>query len=152
MSNSCSSTSLASRLKEREEVRYKAVEKRKATRKGEQRLEETSEHFTSLVEAKKNGMSLTFYGVSECQMEINVFVLLSLAISCSLELAESLAKDELPAHFENVFSQCSDIQKLISDSSLFLSSYNVRIAQKVGKKIIVMYPYTSTLFRNMSWL
>lgn len=56
----------------------------------------------------------------------------SAAIAGSLKLADSLDKEALPVHFEELFSRCSDIQKLISDSSLFLSAYDIRIAQQVG--------------------
>lgn len=55
--SSCSSASVPSRLREREEARRLVIEKRRAEKQDQRRPEETAEHFAVELEAKKDGKS-----------------------------------------------------------------------------------------------
>lgn len=52
-------------------------------------------------------------------------------ISSLLEEAEGLPKSEIQSHFAKISSECQSIQKLVSDSTLFLSKFDLRTAQDV---------------------
>ena len=57
----CSSTSVPARLREREEARQCALEKRRAEKREQRRPEESSKQFVTQLEAKKEGKPTTFY-------------------------------------------------------------------------------------------
>ena len=57
---------------------------------------------------------------------------LSAAVCSLLEVAENLPKEQLPSHFEKVNSECQILRKYLSDSSLFLSKYVLKLAQEVS--------------------
>lgn len=54
------------------------------------------------------------------------------AIMCLLSEAEELSKTELPLHFDKISSECQNLQKFVSDSVLFITGYDKKIAQKVS--------------------
>ena len=53
-----------------------------------------------------------------------------------LEEADNLSKDEIPPHFEKISSECQTLQKLVSDSIVFLSGYDKRTSQEVKLCVI----------------
>lgn len=60
-----------------------------------------------------------------------MLVLLHTVIVESLNKASSVDKTDLPTYFDDIFAKFADVQKLISNSSIFLSSYDIKAAQKV---------------------
>lgn len=100
------------RLRERQEARVSALEQKRSQEQGGKREEETSEFFIQQLEARKN------------------------AITSLLSEADSVAKAELPVHFEKISSECQNIQKLVSDSTVFLTSWDLKTSQKQIKDLL----------------
>ena len=53
------------------------------------------------------------------------------AIEELLSGAEDVPQEQLPAHFDSLSTQCHALQKFLSDSTLFLTSYELRTSQQV---------------------
>lgn len=45
-----------------------------------------------------------------------------------------MAKEDLPSHFDKISSECQDLQKLISDATIYLTDYDKKNAQQVKNK------------------
>ena len=58
---------------------------------------------------------------------------MSVAIVDLLDQAADLDKKDLPPHFEKLSTELRSLQKYVSDSTVFLTSYDFKIAQKVSK-------------------
>ena len=52
-------------------------------------------------------------------------------IEALLQAAATLPKNELPDHFECISKEMQALQKFVSDSATFLSSYDLRSSQQV---------------------
>lgn len=55
-----------------------------------------------------------------------------LVITGLLEEADGVAKGDLPSHFEKISAECRLLQKFVSDSTVFLTSYDLRNSQRVS--------------------
>ena len=53
------------------------------------------------------------------------------AIEELLSVAGGVGKDGLGKHFDSISSSCQELQKLISDSTVFLTPYDIRTSQQV---------------------
>ena len=102
-----SQSSVETRLRERDETRKAAIEQKKAEREAGQRQEETADYYIQEFAKKKA------------------------AIVGLLESASDIPKDKLIAHFDHVSSELQTLQKFVSDSTLFLASYDLRSSQLV---------------------
>lgn len=121
---------IPSRLKEREEARRATQEQRKAERKEGKRVEETSDHFNQELEAKKNSKNIIIWCVvcgGRAFTKLNAF----LVIRSLLDDANTLPKGDLPSHFEKISSEAQLLQKYISDSTVFITAYDLKTAQQV---------------------
>ncbi len=121
-----SSSDFPTRLLEREEARKQAVEKRKAEKLEERGEEETAVYFTAQLDEKK--ASGCFYFFVKALLK---WCVCHTGIEESLNNASNVAKADLPAYFDDVFTKCMEVQTLISNSSIFLSAYDLKAAQKV---------------------
>ena len=45
--------------------------------------------------------------------------------------AEDVPQEQLPTHFDSLSTQCHALQKFLSDSTLYLTSYELRTSQQV---------------------
>lgn len=95
------------RLREREESRKAAIEQKKAEREAGQRQEETSDFYLREFSRKKA------------------------AIVGLFDSASDLSKDQLTAHFNQISGELQTLQKFVSDSTLFLTSFDLRNSQQV---------------------
>lgn len=98
---------METRLREREECRKAALEHKKAEREAGQRQEETADYYLHEFAGKKA------------------------AIVDLLDSAGGLPKDELTAHFDRISAELQILKKFVSDSTLFLTSYDLRNSQQV---------------------
>ena len=105
-----SQSRVETRLREREETRKAALEQKKAEREAGQRQEETADYYLHEFAGKKA------------------------AIVDLLDSAGGLPKDELTAHFDRISAELQTLQKFVSDSTLFLTSYDLRSSQQVYLK------------------
>ena len=126
------------RLREREEARRAAQEQRRRERERESREEETAGHFSREFSAKK-------FGTPPCHhsdFSLTCFrcggACLTLpppppppAIEALLSSTAEQPQDGLSALFDKMASECQALQKFVSDSSLFLASYDLRNSQQV---------------------
>ena len=131
---------MRARLREREEARRAAQEQRRRERERESREEETAGHFSREFSAKK-------FGTPPCHMRhysdfsLTCFrcggACLTLppppppAIEALLSSTADQPQDGLSALFDKMASECQALQKFVSDSSLFLASYDLRNSQQV---------------------
>ena len=106
-----SQSSVESRLRERDESRKAAIEQKKAEREAGRRQEETSDYYMQEFARKKT------------------------AIVSLLDSAARVPKDQLIAHFDHVSSELQALQKFVSNSTLFLASYDLRGSQLVSPAI-----------------
>ena len=104
-----SQSSLESRLKERNESRKAALEQRRAEREAGQRHEETADYYIQEFARKKA------------------------AIVELLESAGTLPKDKLTAHFDHVSEELQSLKKFVSDSTVFLTSFDLKSSQQVSR-------------------
>ena len=54
-----------------------------------------------------------------------------IAIEDLLEEAKSLPVNELPGHFDVISKKCQSLQRLVSDATLYLASFELKTAQEV---------------------
>lgn len=94
-------------MREREAARRAAQEQRREERARESRPEESLGYFNQQFSARKT------------------------AIEAMLLEADSLLRDQLPSHFERLFTEYHALQKFTSDSALFLTSYDLRSSQQL---------------------
>lgn len=102
-------SSLESRLRERNESRKAALEQRRAEREAGQRHEETADYYIQEFARKKA------------------------AIVELLESAGTLPKDQLTAHFDHVSEELQSLKKFVSDSTVFLTSFDLKSSQQVSR-------------------
>lgn len=145
------------RQRERDEARKAAVVARRLEKEKESRTEETSEYFTEHFSLQKTGTCVCFLLSSlqlwsralkclHCQLFrrlcyhtrnvyniYGIIMLLSfgIAIEGLLEIAKSLPKDGLSEHFDLISKDCHSLQRLVSDATLYLTSFELRTAQEV---------------------
>lgn len=100
-------SSVESRLRQRDESRKAALEEKKAKREAGQRKEETSDYF------------------------IQQFARQKAAIVDLLKVASTLPKDQLMPHFDNISTEVQALQKFVSDSTSFLTAYDLQSSQQV---------------------
>lgn len=103
-----SHSSLESRLRERNESRKAALEQRRAEREAGQRQEETADYYIQEFARRKT-------------------VIIEL-----LESAGALPKEQLTAHFDRVSEELQSLKKFVSDSTVFLTSFDLKSSQQVG--------------------
>ena len=104
-----SQSSLESRLRERNEIRKAAVEQRRAEREAGQRQEETADYYIQEFARKKA------------------------AIVELLESAGTLPKGQLTVHFDHVSEELQNLKKFVSDSTVFLTSFDLKSSQRVSQ-------------------
>lgn len=153
-------SSVEARLKEREEARRATAERRRAERESDRRPEEAAGYFSQQFVAKKTGMSndvidsqaeLSKLRYMRCVMLNSSHIigqLLPISSLCSkhhsfqlcfycsaieelLCAAEDVPQEQLPTHFDSISTQCHALQKFLSDSTLYLTSYELRTSQQV---------------------
>ena len=110
-----SHSSLENRLRERNESRKAAIEQKRAEREAGQRQEETADYYLQEFARKKA------------------------AIVELLESAGSLPKDQLTAHFDHVSEELQSLKKFVSDSSVFLTSFDLKSSQRVCTCMVTRY-------------
>ena len=103
-----SQSSLESRLRERNEIRKAAIEQRRAEREAGQRQEETADYYIQEFARKKA------------------------AIVELLESADTLPKGQLTVHFDHVSEELQNLKKFVSDSTVFLTSFDLKSSQRVS--------------------
>ena len=106
-----SQSSVESRLRERDESRKAALEQRRAEREAGQRHEETADYYIQEYARKKA------------------------AIVDLLESASALRKEQLTAHFDRVSEELQSLKKFVSDSTVFLTSFDLKSSQQVLNKL-----------------
>ena len=104
-----SQSSLESRLRERNESRKAAIEQKRAEREAGQRPEETADYYLQEFARKKA------------------------SIGELLESASALPKDQLTAHFNDVSEELQCLKKFVSDSTVFLTSFDLKSSQRVSR-------------------
>ena len=72
------------------------------------------------------------------------------AIEKLLSAAWDVPKEQLPAHFDSLSVQCQALQKFVSDSTVFITSYELRSSQEVDRLLDCVELGTSLANFNVS--
>ena len=108
-----SKSTVEDRLRERDESRKAAIEQKRVEREAGQRREETADHYLGEFAKKKA------------------------AIVDLLESASGLPKGELAARFDDISAELQALKKFVSDSTLFLTAFDLKISQEVLRHTVV---------------
>ena len=95
------------RLRERDESRKAAIEQKRVEREAGQRREETADYYLQDFAKKKE------------------------AIVDLIDSAGTLPKDEMAAHFDSISAELQALKKFVSDSTLFLTAFDLKNSQQV---------------------
>lgn len=124
---------IEARLKEREEARKAAIVARRLEKEKDSRTEETYQYFTEQFSLQKTGL----YKMERTKSDVNVHII-AVAIEERLEAAKSLPKSKLPEHFDTISGDVQSLHRLVSDATLYLAAFELKIIQEVGISVYSM--------------
>ena len=58
------------------------------------------------------------------------------AIEDQLQTAKSLPKSKLPEHFDTISRDVHSLHRLVSDATLYLAAFELKIVQEVGMVVM----------------